>query len=453
MRLSNRNIVILILLLDVGLLSYSVMMVSYYHYGSIASLEKLIYLLNLVWLATYLVHLNHRFFSQQIFRVRFLQLVRRWLTFVSISAVIFLLAEPLPVKGQILLQPALMFLLLNVPVTMVVNRLINSSLQYPLNRKILIAGAGSVGKALQDYYRSHPFLGSVVGFIDNYKEPTAKNQILGTFEDFEKIVESRPIHELLITTSLHDEETIRKMINKAEHSGIRPSVVANYFTIFRRNFEMQNFGGIPVVHIREVPLDHYVPRFWKRVFDLLFSSIVLILLSPVLLAIAVAIKLESRGPVFYRPVRVGKYGSSVRIYKFRSMKHHTGPTPDRSTSKNDERITKVGKFIRKYSLDELPQFINVFQGNMSVVGPRPHRLDLELRFRQVIPTYAVRQYIKPGITGWAQVNGWRGPAETKHQYIGRTLHDLWYIEHWSFMLDVAIVFLTVFGKRTRQNAF
>ncbi len=453
MRLSNRSIVILILLLDVGLLSYSVMLVSYYHYGSIASLETLIYMLNPIWLLTYLVHLNHRFFNQQVFRVRLFQMFRRWLTFISAAAVYFLIADPVPVKGFILLEPVIVFVVLNIPVTILVNRIINLSLQNPLNRKILIAGAGSVGRALQEYYQTHPFLGTVVGFLDNYKEVTGKNQIIGTFDDFEKVIESRPIHELVITTSLHDEETIRKMINKAEHNGIRPSVVANYFTMFRRNFELQNFGGIPVVHIREVPLDNYVPRFWKRAFDLVFSTMVLVILSPVFLIIALAIKIESSGPVFYRPIRVGKYGSSIKVYKFRSMKHHSGPTPDRSTVKNDDRITRVGRFLRKYSLDELPQFINVFQGDMSVVGPRPHRLDLERRFRQHIPTYAVRQYIKPGITGWAQVNGWRGPTETKHQYVGRTLHDLWYIEHWSFMLDLAIVFLTIFGKRTRENAF
>ena len=136
------------------------------------------------------------------------------------------------------------------------------------------------------------------------------------------------------------------------------------------------------------------------------------------------------------------------------MRHSSQPSDKtRSTSANDDRITLVGKFIRGYSLDELPQFINVFNGEMSVVGPRPHRLDLDRRFQQIAPGYMVRQYIKPGITGWAQVNGWRGPTETKYQYIARTLHDLWYIEHWNLALDIYIIFLTLFGKNTRKNAF
>ena len=453
MRLSNRSIVLLMLMLDIGLLSGCVMAVSYFHYRSIGSLEKLIYLLNVIWLTTYLIHLNHRFFDAKLFKVRLIQMVRRWMSLVSISSVYFLLMDPIPVKGIILIEPVFLFLVLNIPMTAVTNFLINRSRQNPLYRKILIAGAGGVGKALQEYYQSHPMLGTVIGFLDNNKERAERQGILGTFDDFEEILNTQPVHELIITTNLEESATIRRMITKAEHNGIRPSVVANYYTMFRRNFELQNFGGIPIVHIREVPLDHYVSRFWKRAFDLAFSSALLIMASPVLLLIAIAIKIDSKGPVFYRPIRIGKHGTPIRIYKFRSMRHHVGPTPDRSTSRNDERITRVGRFLRKYSLDELPQFINVFEGSMSVVGPRPHRIDLEKRFRQHIPTYAVRQYIKPGITGWAQVNGWRGPTETKHQYVGRTLHDLWYIEHWSLMLDIAIVFLTVFGKRTRENAF
>jgi lipopolysaccharide/colanic/teichoic acid biosynthesis glycosyltransferase len=136
------------------------------------------------------------------------------------------------------------------------------------------------------------------------------------------------------------------------------------------------------------------------------------------------------------------------------MKHNqTAADRTKSTALNDDRITRVGKIIRKYSLDELPQFINVLIGDMSVVGPRPHRLDLNKRFQQNTQNYLVRHYVKPGITGWAQVNGWRGPTETKYQYIGRTLHDLWYIEHWNFALDLYIIYLTIIGKGTRNNAF
>jgi len=278
--------------------------------------------------------------------------------------------------------------------------------------------------------------------------------VLGPVSDFQKVFNNSPFNEVIITIDLAQEKIIRELVNLAEYNGVRPAVVANYYSLFNRNFELKNLAGIPVVNIREVPLDFYIPRFWKRIFDLAFSSFALLITSPIFLVIAIAIKLDSRGPVFYRPIRGGKNGAQVLIYKFRSMRHSSQPSDGtRSTSLNDDRITRVGKFIRKYSLDELPQFINVFNGDMSVVGPRPHRIDLDKRFQQIVPSYMVRQYIKPGITGWAQVNGWRGPTETKYQYVARTLHDLWYIEHWNFALDLYIIFLTIFGKNTRKNAF
>ena len=149
------------------------------------------------------------------------------------------MADPIPVKGIILLEPLFVFLLLNLPVTFLIHLVINRSRQNPLNRKILIAGAGKVGKALLEYYERHPYLGTVIGFLDNQREGSGNVLILGTFDDFERIAEERHVHELIITTRLNDEETIQKMIKKAEHSGVRPSVVANYYTMFRRNFELE----------------------------------------------------------------------------------------------------------------------------------------------------------------------------------------------------------------------
>jgi putative colanic acid biosynthesis UDP-glucose lipid carrier transferase len=324
----------------------------------------------------------------------------------------------------------------------------------PFYNKILVIGAGKIGEAIQTYYQLNPDLGKLVGFLDDSKEKSDRLNILGKIKDFQKVFENYHFSEVIITIDLSRELEIKELVNLAEYNGVRPSVVANYYSLFHRNFELKNFAGIPVVSIREVPLDPYTARFWKRIFDLGFSIVALVMLAPAFLAIAIAIKLESRGPVFYRPIRVGKRGAEISVFKFRSMRVSKNPADQlRSTTVNDDRITRVGKFIRKFSLDELPQFINVLIGEMSVVGPRPHRIDLNKRFQQTVHTYMVRQYIKPGITGWAQVNGWRGPTETKYQYFARTLHDLWYIEHWNFALDIYIIFLTVFGKKVRKNAF
>jgi putative colanic acid biosynthesis UDP-glucose lipid carrier transferase len=201
-------------------------------------------------------------------------------------------------------------------------------------------------------------------------------------------------------------------------------------------------------------LDHFRNYLIKKVFDLVFATMVMILLSPLMLLIALLIKIDTRGAVLYAPIRKGEAGSTFRCLKFRTMSVCDDPlNGTRSTVKNDPRVTRIGRFLRKYDLDELPQFINVIRGEMSVVGPRPHRINLQNDFRKIVDEYMVRHYIKPGLTGWAQINGWRGPTETVRQKTERIKHDLWYIANWSLLLDIKIVFLTVFGRKSRQNAF
>jgi lipopolysaccharide/colanic/teichoic acid biosynthesis glycosyltransferase len=177
-------------------------------------------------------------------------------------------------------------------------------------------------------------------------------------------------------------------------------------------------------------------------------------LLPFGLLIAIAIKLTSKGPAFFKTHRLGVTGAPFTIYKFRTMRYqHASETQLLSTVQGDSRITWLGRILRKYSIDELPQVLNVLTNDMSIVGPRPHRLNLNKTLQQKMGAYMMRHTIKPGITGWAQVNGWRGPTVTKLQYWGRTLHDLWYIEHWNFWLDLYIILLTLVGKKTRKNAF
>jgi putative colanic acid biosynthesis UDP-glucose lipid carrier transferase len=213
-------------------------------------------------------------------------------------------------------------------------------------------------------------------------------------------------------------------------------------------------GAIPLLDVRNVPLHNYSNRFWKRAFDLVFTSIALILLLPIFIIVAILIKLDSPGPIFYTPVRLGVNGKPFKLYKFRSMSESDDALAGtKSTVLNDKRVTRLGKFLRKSNLDELPQLYNVLMNEMSIVGPRPHRVHLNRDLQKKMSTYMVRHFVKPGITGWAQVNGWRGPTENRLQYMGRTLHDIWYIENWSFFIDIYIIFLTAFGKKSRKNAF
>ncbi len=201
-------------------------------------------------------------------------------------------------------------------------------------------------------------------------------------------------------------------------------------------------GPIPIMSLQDTPLKSRVNRFVKRAFDLTVSSVVLLLSPVVYIPVAIAIKMSSPGPVFFKQKRTGLYGKDFYCYKFRTMKVNVDADKLQAT-KDDPRKTRVGEFLRHSSIDELPQFLNVFRGEMSIVGPRPHMLKHTEEYSQLINTYMVRHAVKPGITGWAQVTGYRGQTEELWQMEGRVERDIWYIEHWSFALDLKIMAFTV----------
>lgn len=318
---------------------------------------------------------------------------------------------------------------------------------------VLLIGKGAVSRSIEQL-----FINSgndrVIGFVDDQPESELLQGFLGRTEDLESIFNSTPFNQMIISTQQKDISQVKKIMRFSENHGIRTSIILDEPSFLNRNFELRDLGGLTMADFREIPLNQYMPRFWKRGFDFLFSFLALVILTPVFLIIAAAIKLESKGPVLYRAVRIGRNGKSIRVLKFRSMYVQLDSSQEKiSAKRNDPRVTRVGKFLRRYSLDELPQFFNVLGGSMSVVGPRPHRTDLDQKFREIFPSYPVRRFIKPGITGWAQINGYRGLTETDRDYKARALHDIWYMEHWSFGLDLLIIFFTVFGKKTKQNVF
>jgi putative colanic acid biosynthesis UDP-glucose lipid carrier transferase len=215
------------------------------------------------------------------------------------------------------------------------------------------------------------------------------------------------------------------VMQTADQQGVRVSLVPSLSGDIDFSIGVQNMDSLPILEVRKIALDKFANAFIKRSFDLLFASAVLILLSPVFILIALLVKFSSPGPVFYKPFRNGQGGSKFTCYKFRTMRSCDDEQGgSRSTVKNDPRITPLGHFLRRYDLDELPQFFNVILGDMSVVGPRPHRVFLNDTLKNVVERYMIRHYVKPGITGWAQVNGWRGPTETNEQRIERIRHDL-----------------------------
>ena len=323
-------------------------------------------------------------------------------------------------------------------------------------RKALVIGAGNVGAHIEKYFYQNPDFGyRIVGFLDDYPHNSVlKDKILGPIDHIDRVLRTVRIDEVIIALPADMDDKLQYVLDMVDYYGIRVRLVPGYFHLLGKNHKISSFGDIPVINIREISLDRYHLFLFKRFCDVAFSLTVLIMLAPLLVIVAMVIKLESPGPIFYCPVRLGQDRRRFKVFKFRSMYQNDAELGGKaSTKKDDPRVTRVGHFIRKYSIDELPQFINVLIGDMSVVGPRPHRVHLNEVMQKEVDNYMIRHYLKPGITGWAQVNGWRGPTDTEEQKNNRTMHDLWYVENWTPLLDFKIVFLTVFGEKTHKAAF
>jgi putative colanic acid biosynthesis UDP-glucose lipid carrier transferase len=322
----------------------------------------------------------------------------------------------------------------------------------------IIAGTGSMAMKVQMQLMAHKVNGyEIRGFINcaNHEEcRVERNMVIGTLQNLNDFLKDNPVDEIVIALPGKPIQKIQSILSAADYYGIRVKYIPDYDDLFGTDYQLTRFGQIDALSIHKSPLDSPYGSLAKNCFDKIFAAIILVLLFPLLLLLVILIRIESPGQPFYCPVRIGKGGRPFKLYKLRSMRQNDDSSGGQlSTTKNDPRVTRLGRIIRKYSLDELPQFVNVLQGHMSVVGPRPHRRYLNQQLQGCVTRYMIRHYVKPGITGWAQVNGWRGPTDTEEQKLQRTLHDLWYIKHWSFWLDMKIVLLTIFGKKVGHGAF
>jgi len=297
---------------------------------------------------------------------------------------------------------------------------------------------------------------NLVGYLhdqDEVSKDLLNLDVCANISDLSDVLTSHSIDEVFITMSALGEDKIKESIKIADSFGVRVKLIPEAPLLMAKNFKADTMGDLAVFRLRQSPLDDFNRTILKRIFDFCFALLIILIFFPLYLLISICIYLDSRGPVIYAPYRKGEAGKTFKCYKFRTMSVCDNPiNGSKSTIVNDPRITKIGRLLRKSDLDELPQFINVLKGEMSVIGPRPHRGHLHANFRRSINDYMVRSYIKPGITGWAQVNGWRGPTETDEQKNERIKYDLWYIENWSFWLDIKIIFMTLFGKH-RKMAF
>lgn len=318
--------------------------------------------------------------------------------------------------------------------------------------RVLIIGAGDVGRMIAQRIRQSPSLGyEVVGFLDDTtgRRSAAGLPVLGPLSSLKQIVRSEDVDEVIIALPGASSDVILDLIYECESANVTIKVFPDVFQMMATELTISDLNGLPMLAIRDVAL-----RGWrlsvKRAMDLVGSALGLIFLSPLFLFIALLIKLDSPGPVFYSQIRMGLDARPFPVLKFRSMRvgaeSETGPV---WASRDDPRKTRLGDFMRRSSLDELPQLINVLLGDMSLVGPRPERPVFVEQFRQVVPRYMDRHREKAGMTGWAQVNGLRGDTSI----VERTKYDLYYVENWSLLLDIKILLRTLFKGFRDRNAY
>ena len=322
-------------------------------------------------------------------------------------------------------------------------------------RQIVIAGAGELAKQVAERVNSAGWTGlEIVGFfsengVNGINKTSGQTRVLGDLSSLPTFIENNVIDQIWIAMPLKKEDTVKALLHELRHSTADIHFIPDIFGFQLLNHSITDIAGLPVINLSVTPMDG-VNRLLKAVEDRVLAFMILLFTSPLILLIALGIKLSSKGPVFYRQERVSWNGEPFTILKFRSMpvdsEANTGPM---WAKKGEQRATSLGSILRKTSLDELPQFINVLKGEMSIVGPRPERTIFVDRFKDEVPDYMKKHMVKAGITGWAQVNGWRGDTDL----MKRVEHDLYYIEHWSIWFDLKIILMTLIRGFVHRNAY
>lgn len=318
---------------------------------------------------------------------------------------------------------------------------------------VLIIGAGEVGQKLVETINQNSYLGyKVIGFLDdNIEKPISGVKIIGSVDDLDNILSSNQIIDrVILSIAPRHYKTIESLMFTCEKNGVRADIVPDYYRYLTAHPNIELLDDIPLISARYLPLDIFYNSLVKRIFDIIFVLCVSIVISPLLLVVAVIIKISSPGPIIYNQERVGEGGKVFKIYKFRSMYSDNEYIDDKHwTKKNDPRITPVGKIIRKYSIDELPQFYNILKGDMSLIGPRPERPYLVNKFKESVPKYMIKHHVRPGMTGWAQINGYRGNTSI----VKRIEYDIYYVENWTVFLDLKIFLKTLPTLINDKNAY
>jgi len=406
--------------------------------------------LNLLWIvASNYLNFYDDFFSRN-FPVQFTNILKNSLLQLIITITfIFLAKENLFTRYFIVYYFILLVLFISFRV-IIFRKILKILRRKGKNvRNLVIVGEGELAHSFQKMILSNPDFGySFKGFVSGSTEnnQNASEQLL---ENLEKTFTSIKVDEAVIAITEESRHLLEAIIKVCDKNAVKVHIIPDYYSLVSKRFQLSSFGSFPIITARREPLNEVQWRLVKRTFDILFSLIVIVLilswLYPLILIFSM---IFDKGPVFFLQERLGTKNKKFKCIKFRTMKYEKVQVDEfKPVVENDPRITKVGKFLRKYNLDELPQFINVLIGDMSVVGPRPHAISYNDFYSKIVDEIRLRQNVKPGITGWAQIHGLRGDvtdeAENEKRTKQRIDYDLWYIENWSFGLDIQIILLTI----------
>lgn len=334
-------------------------------------------------------------------------------------------------------------------------KILNDLRRKGFNQKhILMVGYSGAAEGYIDRIQSNLNWGyHVYGILDDHVQNGTSYrgiQVLGQTSMLGQILQDHLFDEIAITLRLDEYDKLERLVSICEKSGVHTQFVPDYQNVIPTTAHTEDLDGLPIINIRNVPLSNTMNKFLKRSMDIAGAMLMLLIFSVPMLLVSLLVKLTSKGPLIFSQVRVGLHNQEFKMYKFRSMEVQDNRHEKKAwTTRDDPRVTPIGKFIRKTSLDELPQIFNVLKGDMSLVGPRPERPFFVEKFKEEIPRYMIKHQVRPGITGWAQVNGYRGDTSIRK----RIEHDLYYIENWTPGLDIKILFLTVFKGFINKNAY
>lgn len=374
--------------------------------------------------------------------------------FIAFIVVLYFINQPHFSREMIMI-----FVGINVFIELMVRNAIRYCLRFIRRRGynlkyVLLVGYSKSAEQYINRIILNPQWGYVIRGIldDNVERGTVYKgiKVLGRIDNLNVILPENKLDEIAITLSLDEYGRLEEIVAMCEKSGVHTKFIPDYSGIIPNKPYTEDIQGLPVINIRHVPLTNTMNALAKRIVDIVGSTFGIVILSPLMLVTAILVKATSKGPILYAQERIGLHNTKFKMYKFRTMfVQNEEDEKTKWTVKDDPRVTPVGKILRRTSIDELPQLFNIFIGQMSIVGPRPERPAFVEKFKEEIPRYMVKHQVRPGLTGWAQINGYRGDTSIEK----RIEYDLYYIENWTMAFDVKIMFLTIFKGFVNENAY